>query len=223
MQAPLQQVLMYPLAEYDGTDEEHRLEHAAENAVEATSAGETKWVAPDTFFDVLPACSPTRRRFRGRKRVMRRCSRCSKLLESNPALKQPMIEAAAEVEEQVVNATLPVPKLRPAAATPLEHDLQRVCVRRRLLHTYRRGEVEYLRQFAAGNEVLLPGPRREGGAAQRCASLCRHLRKGPDPARQRLLVADVVQRRPLLRAKRRSAATPSGPRTRTCNSTRTGA
>jgi len=79
VQQPLKQVLMYPLADFDGTMKSvdwSSLPHLP--AKTPTGRAETKWVFPETFFDVLPAVlAYAPRRFPGRRRARPRCSPCS--------------------------------------------------------------------------------------------------------------------------------------------------
>ena len=73
VQQPLAQVLMYPLADFDGAMKSidwKGLPHLPAKA--PTGRGETKWVFPETFFDVL-ADGPS---LPARRRAMLRCSPC---------------------------------------------------------------------------------------------------------------------------------------------------
>ena len=47
--------MMYPLAEYDGADEEQRTGPSCRRRRRPGGAEETKWVFPEKFFDELPA------------------------------------------------------------------------------------------------------------------------------------------------------------------------
>ena len=56
IQRVLPQIMMYPLAEYDGTDEEHRLEQDRRRLpTRRPATRRSKWVFPEKFFDELPA------------------------------------------------------------------------------------------------------------------------------------------------------------------------
>jgi hypothetical protein len=101
VQAPLKQVLMYPLAEYDGTMKSVDWSTLPRMPFKATGEGETKWVVPHTFFDVLPIVLADAPPLPGEEARYAQVLAVLEALTSDPTLKQPMIDAAAEVEEQV--------------------------------------------------------------------------------------------------------------------------
>ena len=70
----------------------------AVTALKPTGSGETKWVLPHTFFDVLADGSP----LPGEEARYAQVLAVLEALETNPAVKARVIEAAAEVEEQVI-------------------------------------------------------------------------------------------------------------------------
>ena len=103
VQQPLTQVLMYPLADFDGTMKSidwGSLPHLPAKA--PTGRGETKWVFPETFFDVLPAVLADGPPLPGEEARYAQVLAVLDALERNPSLKPPMIAAATEVEQQVV-------------------------------------------------------------------------------------------------------------------------
>lgn len=101
VQQPLTQVLMYPLADFGGVMKSidwSGLPHLPAKARPVVG----RRSCPRRSSTCSRPCSPTGRLFLVRRRAMRRCSRCSSALERNPSLKAPMLAAAAEVEQQVV-------------------------------------------------------------------------------------------------------------------------
>ena len=102
VQEPLKQVLMYPLGEYDGTVKSIEWTKLPHLPGKATSGGETKWVLPETFFDVLPAVLADGPPLPGEEARYAQVLAVLEALESTPGLKAAMIAAAAEVDEQVV-------------------------------------------------------------------------------------------------------------------------
>jgi hypothetical protein len=102
IQEPLKQVLMYPLAEFDGKMKSVDWNSLPHLPGKATSGGETKWVVPQTFFDVLPAVLGDGPPLPGEEARYAQVLAVLEALERNPALKAPMIAAAAAVEEEVV-------------------------------------------------------------------------------------------------------------------------
>ena len=102
IQIPLKQVLMYPLAEYDGKMKSIEWTKLPRMPFKATGGGETKWVVPEKFFDELPTVLADAPPFPGEETRYAQVLAVLEALKSNPTLKEPMIQAAAEVEEQVV-------------------------------------------------------------------------------------------------------------------------
>ena len=103
VQRPLTQVLMYPLADFDGAMKSidwSSLPHLPAKA--PTGGGETKWVLPETFFDVLPAVLADGPPLPGEEARYAQVIAVLDALERNPSLRAPMIAAAAEVEQQVI-------------------------------------------------------------------------------------------------------------------------
>jgi hypothetical protein len=104
VQRPLTQVLMYPLADFDGAMKSidwKSLPHLPAKA--PTGCGETQWVFPETFFDVLPAVLADGPPLPGEEARYAQVLAVLDALERNPSLKAAMITAATEVEQQVVD------------------------------------------------------------------------------------------------------------------------
>ena len=103
VQQPLTQVLMYPLADFDGVMKSidwSSLPHLPAKA--PAGPRETQWVFPETFFDVLPAVLADGPPLPGEEARYAQVLAVLDALERNPSLKTPMIAAAAEVEQQVI-------------------------------------------------------------------------------------------------------------------------
>lgn len=102
IQGPLKQVLMYPLDEYDG--EMKSVEWSKLPRLTSKSAGtrEAQWVFPEKFFDQLPAVLADAPPLPGEEARYAQVLAVLEALKGNPALKEPMVEAAAEAEEQLV-------------------------------------------------------------------------------------------------------------------------
>jgi hypothetical protein len=198
VQQPLTQVLMYPLADFDGAMkciDWSGLPHLPAKA--PTGRGETKWVFPETFFDVLPAVLADGPPLPGEEARYAQVLAVLDALERNPALKASMIAAATEADQQVVE---PLFEFR-NYGQQLPHHWSTIS-NESAFGTDCGREIEHSRQLPAGDEVLLPGPRRNRRTPQRCPSLHGHVREGSDTTGHRLLVPDHVQRRALLRAER---------------------
>ena len=74
IQSVLQQVLMYPLAEYDGTMKTKDWSQIKKlPPKEASGDAETQWVFPENSSMSFPPSLPTRRHCRAKKRATRKC------------------------------------------------------------------------------------------------------------------------------------------------------
>lgn len=102
VQSALQWITMYPLAEYDGTMK--RVDWSAIKKVPAATTGdaETKWVFPEKFFDQLPDILADAPPLPGEESRYAQIRALLEAIKQNPALKQPLINAVAEVDEQIV-------------------------------------------------------------------------------------------------------------------------
>ena len=102
IQGVLQQVEMYPLSEYDG--QLKRIDWRKLPRKPGASGGEreTQWVFPEKFFDELAAVFADAPALPGEEARYAQVLAVLEALKSNPALKQPMIDAAKEAEEALV-------------------------------------------------------------------------------------------------------------------------
>ena len=117
-------------------------------------------------------------------------------IKDDPALKQPLIKAATEAEEQIVK---PLFEFR-NWGQQLPHHWSTISDEAAFGTDY------FTRTAVAKSNILVNAPnetkyyfqesRRDGRAAQRRQLLHRHLREGSDAAGQWLLVADALQRAP---------------------------
>lgn len=102
IQSVLQWISMYPLAEYDGKMKS--VDWSKIKTVPAASASdaETKWVFPEKFFDQLPDILADAPPLPGEESRYGQMRALLEAIKQNPALKAPLIKAAAEAEEQIV-------------------------------------------------------------------------------------------------------------------------
>jgi hypothetical protein len=106
IQSVLTQVMMYPLAEFDGTMKSKDWSAIPKVAGAATGEGETKWVFPDKFFDTLPAVFADAPPLPGEEARYAQVQAVLDVIKSNPDLKSAMIKAAQDVEEQLITPLL---------------------------------------------------------------------------------------------------------------------
>jgi hypothetical protein len=102
IQEPLKQVLMYPVSEYDGKFKSIDWHKLPQKPFKATGQGETKWVVPEKFFDELPIVLADAPPLPGEESRYAQVLAVLEAVKANPELKQSMVEAATEVEEQIV-------------------------------------------------------------------------------------------------------------------------
>jgi hypothetical protein len=102
IQGVLQQVLMYPLSEYDGklkSIDWHKLSH---KSGDMGGPRETQWVFPEKFFDELPAVFADAPPLPGEEARYAQVVAVLEAAKSHPSLKQAMIDAAKEAEEKLI-------------------------------------------------------------------------------------------------------------------------
>jgi len=106
IQGVLQQVMMYPLSEYDGRMKTTDWSKIPRVEGAATGEGETKWVFPEKFFDELPAVLTDAPPLPGEEARYAQVRAVLEAIKSNPAVKSAMIKAAEETEEQLITPLL---------------------------------------------------------------------------------------------------------------------
>jgi hypothetical protein len=102
IQGVITQVMVYPLADYDGAMKSHDWSKIPKVAGAATGQEETRWVFPDKFFDELPAVLADAPPLPGEEARYAQIRAVLDAMKSNPALKPAMIKAVQEVEDQIV-------------------------------------------------------------------------------------------------------------------------
>jgi hypothetical protein len=102
VQSVLQWINMYPLAEFDGTMKP--IDWGKIRKVPAAAGGdaETKWVFPEKFFDQLSDILADAPPLAGEESRYCQMHALLEAIKQNPALKEPLIKAVVEVEEQIV-------------------------------------------------------------------------------------------------------------------------
>jgi len=103
IQAVLQQVVMYPLSEYDGTWKAIEWQKLPRKPGAGGGPRETQWVFPEKFFDELGAVFADAPPLPGEEARYAQVLAVLEAVKSNPALKPPMIEAAHAAEKTLVD------------------------------------------------------------------------------------------------------------------------
>ena len=102
VQSVLRQIMMYPLAEYDGTMNSTDWSKLKTVPSPAGGEAETKWVFPDKFLDELPAVLADAPPLPGEESRYAQARALLAAVETNASLKQSATKAAAETEAQIV-------------------------------------------------------------------------------------------------------------------------
>jgi hypothetical protein len=102
IQSVLPQVMMYPLAEYDGTMQKVDWKSIPRKPGPPPREEETQWVFPEKFVDELPAVLADAPPLPGEEARYAQVLAVLAAAQADPALKEAMTSAAAEVETQVV-------------------------------------------------------------------------------------------------------------------------
>jgi hypothetical protein len=102
IQGVLQSIMMYPVAEFDGTMKRTDWGKLPSAPDQATGEEEVKWVIPEKFFDELPAVLADAPPLPGEEARYAQVLAVLEAMKTNPALKPVMIKAAIEADEQLV-------------------------------------------------------------------------------------------------------------------------
>jgi hypothetical protein len=102
IQPALTQIMMYPVAEYDGVMK--RTDWSKLKKIPASSTGdaESQWVFPEKFFDELPAVLADAPALPGEESRYGQMRFLLDAVKNNPALKPVLTKTAAEADEQLV-------------------------------------------------------------------------------------------------------------------------
>jgi hypothetical protein len=106
VQGVLQQIMMYPLSEYDGTMKSKDWSKMPKMPSRSSGEGETKWVVPEKFFDELAAVLDNAPPLPGEEARYAQMRALLDAMKNNPALKEPMIKAVTEIENELVTPLL---------------------------------------------------------------------------------------------------------------------
>lgn len=103
IQSVLPQIVMYPLAEYDGRMKS--IEWSKLPKVPGAPPGEeeTRWVFPEKFFDELPLVLADAPPLPGEEARYAQVLAVLAAAKDNPKMKQAMVEAAKDAEDKLVN------------------------------------------------------------------------------------------------------------------------
>lgn len=105
IQSVVNQVVLYPLAEFDGkmkTVDYSKLPSIGEAA--KAGQGETPWVVPETFFDVLPAVLDSIAPLPGEEALYANFRQLLNAAAGDATLKQAIIAAAVEADRSIISS-----------------------------------------------------------------------------------------------------------------------
>jgi len=102
IQGGLQQVVMYPLAEYDGTMKSKDWTKLPQAPSSSSGDEEVKWVVPEKFFDELPAVLADAPPLPGEEARYAQVPAVLHAATNDPRLKEAMTKAAIEADAQLV-------------------------------------------------------------------------------------------------------------------------
>jgi hypothetical protein len=108
IQSAINQVVFYPLKDFDGKMKTIKWNKAASipGPKSDAGAGETKWVIPEKFFDELPAVLETVPPLPGEESLYAQFHQLMTAAKADPELKKLLVEAAVETEKQVIQSFL---------------------------------------------------------------------------------------------------------------------
>lgn len=103
IQSVLNQVMVYPLSEYDGQMKTRDWSKSPTIPAPATSGkGETKWVIPEKFFDQLPEVMQTVPPLPGEESLYRMIQSVLQAAAKDPQIKAILVETAVAAEDQLI-------------------------------------------------------------------------------------------------------------------------
>jgi hypothetical protein len=102
VQSVLQQIMMYPVSEYDGTMKSRDWSKLQRVASQSEGDEEVKWVVPEKFFDELPAVLADAPPLPGEETRYAQVLAVLAAMKSDRNLKQAMIDAATEADKEIV-------------------------------------------------------------------------------------------------------------------------
>lgn len=99
---------VYPLAEFDGTPKRHDWSRlpTLTSPTDDSSAGETKWVIPEKFFDELPLVLKDAPPLPGEEARYAQINAVLSAASNDPALKRAMIDEATKTEKELIDPLL---------------------------------------------------------------------------------------------------------------------
>ena len=104
VQRPVSQITMYPLAEFDGTMKRRDWDKLPRfPAPSSQGEGETQWVHPETFFDVLPAAMKDAPPLPGEQARYAQIRAVLDAAARDPKLKEALTQVAAEAEQDLIS------------------------------------------------------------------------------------------------------------------------
>jgi hypothetical protein len=106
VQVVLRQIIMYPLADYDGTAKSMDWSKLKKLSSTASGVGEAKWVTPETFLDQLPAVLTDAPPRPGEESRYAQMHALLAAVEKNASLRETATKAAEEAEAQLVTPLL---------------------------------------------------------------------------------------------------------------------
>jgi hypothetical protein len=107
VQAVIDAIDVYPLAEFDGTMKHHDWSKLPSfPAPEESGGGAIRWVSPDTIFDVLPAVLADAPPLPGEEAHYAQVSAVVEAARKNPMLKAAMVDEALKADKELVEPLL---------------------------------------------------------------------------------------------------------------------
>jgi hypothetical protein len=104
IQSVLNQVVFYPLKDFDGKMKtiEWKKAPIIPGPKSDASAGETKWVVPETFFDEFPTVLETVPPLPGEEALYAQFRQLMNAAKADPEIKKSLVEAAVEAEKEII-------------------------------------------------------------------------------------------------------------------------
>lgn len=103
IQAVLDQIVAYPLSDFDGKLKTIDWSEAPKiEGPKSSGGGETKWVVPEKFFDEFPGILATVPPLPGEEALYAQFRQLMDVAEKNPDIKKALVETAVKTEHEVI-------------------------------------------------------------------------------------------------------------------------
>ena len=169
VQPVIDQIVMYPLSQFDGTMKTKDYSKSPHFPVPARAPsapkGESKWVNPATYYEELPVVMKEVPPLPGEEALYRWIASVWEAAAKNPDTKKALIESFAAADERTREAAVSVPIQRPGGWQRLDRAGECRGVGHGLPEPHRHQQIEHVPEHGGGNAIQFARVRQRGETA----------------------------------------------------------